>query len=412
VRPLGKNVARSRQEEEVVMGRILAVLLVVVCALVVGSPAQSGPLPIGTVTSVGAGNCSASGWISGSQVTCNHALVNCPEENGVSVAQLGITFAYETPSHLNGTIVFFSDGDGTSPVGNQDLSPSTHNITQYATDYYNAGYQVVQTAWDMEWEDPTNGSGGNIGSAACRPAAFLSYVRFGSSGNPALWTTGGMCTQGESAGGAAGVYALAWYGAGSGIGQHQNYLDKLSLLSAPPLADIEQGCKVVGEGLVLVEVCPSGQLGCNSANNPLSWTQYVEYSDAAAAVRDWSGLNSCAAGSTTSSANNAAWKAMSIVDGNIGAFSYPSTNITGWVCSSVASGDGPMNNSSPEAQLFFQQFTNSSQYQGLTINGVSGCLNDEQVGGGTPPSSYHVTYGWQAIESDMKDSVNGCVVHH
>jgi hypothetical protein len=33
-----------------------------------------------------------------------------------------------------------------------------------------------------------------------------------------------------------------------------------------------------------------------------------------------------------------------------------------------------MNNSSPEAQLFFQNFTSSSQTQGLTINGVTGCV--------------------------------------
>ena len=99
----------------------------------------------------------------------------------------------------------------------------------------------------------------------------------------------------------------------------------------------------------------------------------------------------------------------------IGTFNYPNTNITGWLCSSVGSpgdNDGPMNNSSPEAQLFFAQFTSSSQYQGLTINGVSGCENAEEVSAGTPPSNYHETIGWKAIEDDMRDGTNGCASHH
>lgn len=340
--------------------------------------------------------------------------VNCPMENGTSIASLGVTFAYyQNPlTPIRGTIVFISDGDGTSPTGSEDPDLASHTIAQYISDYYNARYQLVQTAWDSpEWEDPTGtDSGGNIGYAACRPATFLAWVRFLSG----IWTTGGMCVQGESAGGAAAVYALAWYGAGSGTGQYQNYIDKLSLLSSPPLSDIELGCavgKIHSTPPPEVTVCPSSQLGCNPNNNPLSWIQSPVYTDAAAGVRDWTGLNSCAGSSDTSSADNAAW-AMSIVDGNIGAFNYPNTNITGWLCSTVQS-PYVMNNSSPQAQLFFQQFTSSSQIpKGLTINGVSGCPKAEEVGGGTPPSNYGVTYGWQAIEADMKDSVNGCVVNH
>lgn len=291
-----------------------------------------------------------------------------------------------------------------------------------------AGYQVVQTAWDAYyspsypslpagWPDPSNGgNGGGLGS-----------------GTSGLWTKGGMCVQGESAGGAAGVYALAWYGAGSGTGTGLNYVDKLSLISAPPLADVELGCKmIVGLRDPTVQVCPSGQLGCNPNNNPLSWTQDVLYSDAAANVREWTGLDSCAAGSTTSASDNDAWKDMSIVDGVIGTFSYSSTNITGWVCSSVydssdGKNDGVMNNSSPEAQLFFGQFTSVSQIpMGLTVNGMVGCANDENAGQSGPPpngppSNYtsqtlngqKIIYGWQAIEWDMLDDPNAkCVSHH
>jgi hypothetical protein len=145
-------------------------------------------------------------------------MVNCASASGV--ASLGITYAYEGPSSPKGTIVFFSDGDGTTPTGGENPvgcnEVTCHDIKGYANDYSN-NYLVVQTAWDTTyngnpadgWEDPTNGSGGSIGDAACRPATFLAYVRFGSGTNPALWTTGGMCVQGESAGGAAAIYPLA-----------------------------------------------------------------------------------------------------------------------------------------------------------------------------------------------------------
>jgi hypothetical protein len=71
-----------------------------------------------------------------------------------------------------------------------------------------------------------------------------------------------------------------------------------------------------------------------------------------------------------------------------------------------------MNNSSPQAQLFFQQFTSSSQTAGLLINGVTICETDEQVGGGVPPSNYTGS-GMAAIEFDMTtDTNNLCKARH
>lgn len=75
-----------------------------------------------------------------------------------------------------------------------------------------------------------------------------------------------MCGQGDSAGGAALVYALAWYSEGANMG---GFIDHIELLSSPPLSDIEEGCEVTGTNIT-VTVCPTGQLGCNSANNPAS----------------------------------------------------------------------------------------------------------------------------------------------
>lgn len=287
----------------------------------------------------------------------------------------------------------------------------------------------MQTAWDSEWEDPSgNDHGGNIGYAACRPATFLSWVNTNLYGpiHQAL-STAGMCVQGLSAGGGAGTFALAWYGAGTGT---TSYIDKLSLTSSPPLSDIEQGC-MIPNNHPDVTVCPQGppvQLGCNPKNTPLDWTQSITYTDAAFSVGEWTGRAACAT-STTTGQDNTAWKAMSIVDGSIGTFNYPSTNITAWLCSSVntitCTKDCAMNNSSPEAQLFFSQFTSTSQYQGLTINGVGNCGNAEEAGAGDPPSNYiglqynpnnpmqTVQSGWQAVEYDMiVDSQNKCVSHH
>jgi hypothetical protein len=333
--------------------------------------------------------------------------------NATGAVSLGITYAYETPPAPKGTIVFFSGGDGTNANGDEPTD-STHSIQQYAEDYYNFGYQVVQTAWKSEWEDPTStNSGGNIGYAACRPATFLSWINTTyyapiHQANP----TAGMCLQGESAGSGAGAYSLAWYGAGSGTGTGYNYLDKLTILSGPPFSNIAAGCTVTGGESPVVQVCPAGQLGCNPNNNPPSWNVVLSFGGGPVAdIDDWSGINACSQGPNTPSQDTAAWKAMSIADGNIGSFSYPQTYITSWLCSSVES-PNVMNESSPEGQTLVQNFTSSSQLKGLIVNGVSNCANSEFVGGGTPPSNYGVQYGWQAIEMDMEDSTKGCVSHH
>jgi hypothetical protein len=394
------------------LGSTAVLLMLSISAAI--AQAQSGP-----VCTVNADthtpDCSGTGWLSG--VTCGHKTVSCPSVNGVTLSDLGITYGYKTPPSgtVKGTIVFFSHSGGITP----DAFPGAERT--YAADYFNDNYQIVQTAWDLDWED-TGTTTKNIAYAAGRPAAFLSWAKttfydpvHGS--NPLA----GMCMQGTSAGAAAGAYALAWYGAGSGTGSGQNYLDKAELLSGPTLSDIERGCEVLPNAQS-VTVCPSGQLGCNAFNSPSSWTLGANYTDALSGVRTWTGDSSGDSGTCrrasgyTSGTANAAWKAMSIVDGTVGTFNYPSTNITTWLCSSVQSADGlndgVMNNSSTEAQLFFQNFTSSSQTKGLTINGVTGCLGTEGVSQGTPPSNYSGN-GKAAIESDMlTDPLNKCTAHH
>jgi hypothetical protein len=335
--------------------------------------------------------------------------VHCPTVNGVTINDLGTTYGYLTPTNpptgkVLGTIVFFSHSGGTQPSGQPG------NESTYAADYSALGYQIIQTAWDGDWED-TGTSTKNIAYAAGRAAAFLNWVSttfyapIHQLNGPA-----GMCVQGTSAGGAAGAYTLAWYAGYS-------YIDKLELISSPPLSDIEEGCAVPANPAV--EVCPQSplQLGCNNTNNPLDWSQSPVYTDALSGVRTWTGdsnpMDQTTCRSTnpggTSGAANAAWKAMSISDGAVGTFNYPQTNITAWLCSSVYNG-GVMNNSSPEVQLFFQNFKNS----------VSSCSTDEEITGSySTPSGNYVTLGYRAgnvvgaIEYDMTvDPSNMCVAHH
>ena len=89
-------------------------------------------------------DCSGSMWLSG--VTCVHKTISCPTTpDGVSFSDIGLTFGYKTPLNTpKGTIVFFGPKGGHTtdePTGGTGSSV-------YAGDYYDAGYQVVQTFWD------------------------------------------------------------------------------------------------------------------------------------------------------------------------------------------------------------------------------------------------------------------------
>jgi hypothetical protein len=83
--------------------------------------------------------------------------------------------------------------------------------------------------------------------------------------------------------------------------------------------------------------------------------------------------------------------------------------MTAWLCSSVWSSDGlndgAMNNSSTQAELFFQNFTSATQLfqpNGLSINGVTACNGVEDVTNAVPKQL-------GLIESDMEGK---CTSHH
>jgi hypothetical protein len=293
-----------------------------------------------------------------------------------------------TPKAL-GTIVFFT-GDG----GVTSQLPGT---TNYADFYFKAGYEIVQLAWNDDWEyvyDPFQGSEtASIQNAACRPATFLKKYVYdvlfnGPNGVYTLNSLAGFCGHGASAGSAALAYSLAYYGAGS-------WLDNVELISGPVFSDIKQGCEKPEANPVTVCGLTNyngGQYGCKLGNGGSTWTLSPSYVGVASQVGLWTNDSTCHSSElVTSSASNAAWLAQSIVDQNTGAtptFTYSSTAMSAWLCRSVAQGDGQPNNSSPQGQIFYAQIGQSNSPPNYAVYAVDKCTDAESVGGGTVPGFY------------------------
>ncbi len=128
----------------------LVAVLAAITAIASGQSAPTCTVNTDTVTPT----CTGSGCYSG-LTQCKHRTINCSTVNGVTIANLGITFGYTTPSSSNGTIVFLSPSGGTAPA-----DPHADEAT-YAGYYAGKGFQVVQTQWDSgsgsdsnsDWED-------------------------------------------------------------------------------------------------------------------------------------------------------------------------------------------------------------------------------------------------------------------
>ncbi len=335
--------------------------------------AQRAPLPLGFIDShsiIKLQEC-PTGYYPG--MTCYSGKVQSCQ----FADDLGFTYGYETPSgDLAGTIVLLEGGGGTNPYMDPD----------YAQTYLQEGYQVVYLAWDTDWEFTGSGTGSSIKYAACRPATFLQYI------SQNLYSRGGMCAQGDSAGSGAVAYALAWYGEGS-------FLDNVELLSGPVFGDIEQGCVVPNASTV--EVCSAGQYGCVGSQWPDS-PAYVDGDEGE--VADWSGISGCNGGRKTSDFANDGWKAMSIVDGTDDpSFNYPTTGVAGWLCSNDNS---VQNNSAAEGEFFYQQFTTSNQTAAYSVTRINSCQGVEGVSGGELPDGQN---GFDAISNNM---LGACFKRH
>ena len=348
---------------------ISLLLLVLSAAFGVAPHAHAQTLALGSVTILGNDPYPCTLARNGSKfypgMNCFDAKLSCP-----SVADINLTFGWTGPSSPRGTIVFFSGGTGESPTENDD------DIPTYAASYVST-FEIVYLEWTgSPWEDPSSdGSGGNILAAACRPATFLNYI------NTSGFHQGAMCAQGASAGSAAIAYSMAWYGAAS-------YLTDVQLISGPVLSEIDQGC--THPNASTPTLCASGTTYCSHAT--ASWMDriiYVPYYNMG--VSNWSGLPNCAT-SNVDPANYPKWAAMSIVDGSTtGAtptFSYPNVAKHGWLCQSYSSCTMPScpNNSASEGKYFYDAISRTGDTN-LTVTGVTMCAGAEGVAQGTDPDT-------------------------
>ncbi|HXC44057.1 MAG TPA: hypothetical protein VNY51_11125 [Candidatus Dormibacteraeota bacterium] len=340
---------------------------------VLSAQAQQVPLPLGNVNPRTIKHMQACPAAYYPGMSCFSGMV----QDCANASDIGFSYGVINPrGEVKGTIVFLEGGGGTSAY--QDPS--------YPAKYIEDGFQLVYVTWDSDWE-ATSGSGGtSIKDAACRPATFLNYIYDN------LYNQGGICVQALSAGAGAAAYSLAWYGSSS-------YLDNVELLSGPVFGNIEQGCVV--PHAPTVTVCPTGQFGCNGEQ----WPDPPDYVNAdPGLVGHWSGQPSCNAGNVTGQGANAAWEAMSIIDGNDEpSFFYPQTSLAGWLCSNV---DSEQNNSAAQAQFFFQQFTGSGQTAAYSVTRIDHCNGPEDVSTGITPQGLN---GFDAVTEHM---VSACFKRH
>jgi hypothetical protein len=357
------------------------------------------PPPSGTPSVVVGSTVTCSGdFFSDSTIkaVCQSATVtNCP-----NVSDLSFTYSYDTPASPKGTIVFLSGAGGTDDNGDQGP----------AGFYFANGYEVIQVEWADDWEytggNDTNTMPANVRLAACRGATLLNFIF--NTNNTTLYSGGGRCAEGSSAGSGAIAYALTFYGAGS-------YLDAVEMKSGPPLADFEAGCEE--PPAPDVTICPSGQTQCQLGGTSF-WTLSPTYTGAASGVRNWTGDSTCAVPPTTSTASDTAWLQESIVNDGTGSptYSYPTTTMTAWLCQTIfesnmcmgGQGGSPQdfcpNNSGSQGEIYYNKVT--SLYN---IYAVQNCDGPEGVSGTDPMvAALGNLNGTVAIENDM---LAQCVKH-
>jgi hypothetical protein len=342
-------------------------------------------------------------------------VVTCPSTNSIS-----LTFSYLSPATRKGTIVLFIGGGG-------ELTQDDTNMYT-ASDYYAAGYAVVQTSWGWDWEDANGGPGAgpasypySILTAACRPATFLNYIN-----NPAngFHSAGAMCAHGASAGSGAVVYAIVWYGIGS-------ILNNVELNAGPVFGDVEIGCQypLVGN----VNICANNQTGCSPGTltevqlpptGTGAWEDAPQYiSNYLASVQGWTGNLSPACNNGTTSTggvspltgNNLIWKQQSIVTGTgNGAFSWPSNlqGVGGWACYSyqtnTCNNQSCPDNAAAEGQQFYLAVNAAGLPPGGYLwTGMQNCYGAENTGQGIDPDNGEG--GQAAIEDHMEKY---CTVPH
>jgi hypothetical protein len=243
--------------------------------------------------------------------------------------------------------------------------------------------------WEQTVSDGVNPPPG-IMVAACRPAGFLNYVLNTPLLNArSVSSTNGLCAHALSAGAGAVGYSLVWY-----EDQNSNYLstdyDNVELTSGPVFGDIKLGCQFPPPAGPYTVICGAGQNGCSTGTT--AWSNNPAYIDTDLRwVQGWTGnlTPACNNGSQSTAANDPKWKAMSIVTGTGGNFTYLNLAMAGWLCatSSPCTTECP-NNSAAQGEQFFNQFTSKSQVAQYTLTGITNCYQSEGVADGTDPDNY------------------------
>jgi hypothetical protein len=259
---------------------IAAALAVALSA--VGARAQTAPLQPGSLLAPAVlyndgsqppGTCPTDFWSPpspGTPPVCYQATMTCANTIATT-PNLFFVYSYLLPqSTLKGTIILFS-GTGGEPGSLAAVN------NKFAKDYYNDGFEIVEVAWQTDWEQTASDPLGIL-TAACRPAGFLNYVL----NTPLLNARSvnqfnGLCAQGISAGSGALAYSLAWYADGN-----KNYLntdyDNVELESGPVFGDIGMGCQAgaAGSNPPIVPICyPGQQYGCSPATT--GWGNFANY---------------------------------------------------------------------------------------------------------------------------------------
>jgi len=361
------------------------VILAVACLVVIlysgSATSQSNTLPLGQVDPQIQGVECPAGFFPGTD--CYATTVTCRD-----TLELGFTYGVTNPGGRQGTIVFFNGDEGTTPGFLKYVAAYTPPLNDF---------QTVQVAWDTAWEDTGNGTGSSLKSAACRPATVMNWLL----NQRNVYSGGGMCAQGASAGSAAVAYALTEYGA-------YQYLNHVELESGPVLSNISTGCNPNSSPLT---VCPGDE--CLTGGQG-SWSDSPIYVDNTQVdISTWTGAvgsNACASGDGIGESQYTAWQDMSIVDGLTGwqadtTFVYPTTSISGWLCSKPPGCNSSLcqNNSAAQGQLYYENvITPKSVYR------VDACLSVEGVDEGTVPELGNES-GLQAIIADM---VGQCRTQH
>ncbi|HEX3553423.1 MAG TPA: hypothetical protein VIA62_09355 [Thermoanaerobaculia bacterium] len=308
----------------------LALLLVLLAA---GAPAARAALPAGTVVELGSIQCPTTSpgggdptppVPAGGRLTCGRIqITNCPGAPDLDATVWIVTLAPGTT--LKGTIFLHSGGGGT---GNFTSAGASHKTLE--TNYENAGYQLLDIAWDSDWEQTDTPS---ILGGACRPAAVARWA-FASSHIHNGRRDIGFCGQGHSGGSAVMSYLMAEYGL-------EDTFDYVMLSAGPVFARVDCGCDTALSTCTLTSLCPELPLA----------TMRAALGYASGGQQAWldslTGTSTCGQ-NTGSNPGDPIWRADSSVTASGADLAYPKTGMSAWYCVDPAT----LNTSSPEGSYY------------------------------------------------------------